>query len=87
VLATADEWPPSLPAFRKMCCGIPTFGQVAWELQTPQTRGHASPFSHLVWSLLDHHRYGHATVDVADRLLTRAYRVAVEQALRMDSTS
>lgn len=87
VIVAADEWPPSLPAFRKLCCDIPSLGLVTFELRTPSTRERASSFSWRVWSLLDHHRYSCAGVDIADRLLARAYHLAVEQVMREGSKS
>jgi hypothetical protein len=81
LLASADEWPPSLPAFRKLCLGIPTLGTVQFELRTPTTRARASAFSSLVWSLLDHYRFSNASIVIADRLLRDAYLLAVEQVM------
>ena len=82
MVATADDWPPSLPAFRKLCLGIPSLGAVQFELATPSRRETASPFSCLVWSLIDHYRFANASVMIADRLLRDAYHLAVERVMR-----
>lgn len=78
LLASADDWPPSLPAFRKLCLNIPSLGAVQYELRTDGTRSQASAFSTLVWDLLDHYRYRNVSIVIADRLLRDAYRLAVE---------
>lgn len=79
-LVSADEWPPTLPAFRAMCFNIPSFAAVRLELAAKDAQ--RSPFARLVWSNLDTHRYRHVEADKADRLLREAYEMAREHVMR-----
>lgn len=79
-LVSADEWPPTLPAFRAMCFSIPSFAAVRLELAAKDAQ--RSPFARLVWSNLDTHRYRHVEADKADRLLREAYEMAREHVMR-----
>lgn len=72
----SDPWPPSLPAFKAMCLGIPPLAAV--RLDT----GKADPFTRLVWQNLDGYRYKQAPSDQADRLLREAYELAREHVMR-----
>jgi hypothetical protein len=78
-LMAADPWPPTLPAFRAMCLGIPAFGAVKAELRNrTATR---TPFARLVWANVDGYLFGRADVEHADRMLHDAYLLAVEYAM------
>lgn len=79
-LASADEWPPTLPRFRAMCFGLPSFPAVRAEVNARNTR--RSPFAVLVWSHVDAARYRMADADKADRLLREAYDLATEHVVR-----
>lgn len=79
-LVSADEWPPTLPAFRAMCFAIPAFAAVRAELYARDSD--RSPFSRLAWSHLDAHRFRMADADKADRLLREAYEAAREHVMR-----
>lgn len=79
-LASADEWPPTLPKFRALCFGIPSFGVVRSEINARDSK--RSPFAMLVWSRLDGVRYRAADADKADRLLREAYDESVEHVVR-----
>lgn len=80
VLASADDWPPTLPAFRAACFGLPAFATVRAELVALNSR--RSPFARLVWSLLDTHRWRSVDADRGDRLLREAYDLAREHVMR-----
>lgn len=75
-IASSDPWPPTLPAFRAMCLGIPSFAAVRLDADK------ASPFTRLVWEHLDGHRYRTSPADKADRLLNEAYELAREHVMR-----
>jgi hypothetical protein len=79
-LVSADEWPPTLPAFRAMCFAIPAFAAVRAEVNAKDSR--RSPFAMLTWEHLDRHRYRMADADKADRLLREAYDTAREHVMR-----
>lgn len=79
-LASAEEWPPTLPRFRAMCFGIPAFAAVRAEVNARDSR--RSPFAVLAWSKLDAQRYRMADSDKADRLLREAYDLATEFVIR-----
>jgi hypothetical protein len=70
-LMTSDEWPPSLPKFRSMCFGLPSFATVRAELHDRDAQ--RSSFARLVWSYVDAHRYRIADADRADRMLREAF--------------
>lgn len=68
------EWPPSAPAFRALCLGIPSFAAVRFEMQhgdEPRT-----PFGLLCWRFVDPFRMRSASQDQADRLARDAYELA-----------
>jgi len=79
-LASADEWPPTLPRFRAMCFDLPSFAAVRAEINARHSR--RSAFAMLVWSRLDGARYRLADSDKGDRLLREAYDLAVEHVVR-----
>lgn len=72
----SDPWPPSLPAFKAMCLGIPPLAAVRLDA------GKVSPFTRLVWQHLDAYRYKQAPSDQADRLLREAYELARGHVMR-----
>ena len=80
VIISSDDWPPSLPAFRALCCEIPSLASVRTELLA--TDSLRSPFARLVWSHLDGYQWRHADADRADRLLRDAYTQAREHVMR-----
>lgn len=73
----ADPWPPSLPAFRAACLGIPSFNTVAVDLRTAR----ALPMSRLVWSHLDSYAYSRSEIGQANRMLREAYDAAADYLL------
>lgn len=73
---SADPWPPTLPQFRAMCLGIPSFAAVRLD------RDKATPFARLVWRHLDTYRMKQVSADQADRLLREAYELAREHVMR-----
>lgn len=81
-IASADGWPPTLPEFRSMCLGIPTFAAVKHELRTSKDTGRRSPFLRQVWSFIDGYMLARADHDKADRMLRDAYLLAAEYVMR-----
>lgn len=78
-IASADPWPPTLPAFRSMCLGIPSLAAVKHELR--RSNGARSPFLRLVWDRIDGYLFARADADKADRMLAEAYQLAAEYAM------
>lgn len=75
-----DPWPPSLPEFRAMCCGIPSLEAVQAELMRPGAE--QSGFLVLVWAYVDAYRLARADQAKADRMVAAAYGIAVERVMR-----
>lgn len=75
-ITRADEWPPTLPAFRALCLGIPSLSAIRRELVTEDAD--RSGFAVLVWSKLDGFAYRRAEGKAADRMLSEAYEEARE---------
>lgn len=71
-----DDWPPSAPAFKIRCFGIPSFERVRADI-TSLTLG----FTRLVWEGLDVWRFTHAEQRDAERLLRQAYDYAIARRL------
>jgi hypothetical protein len=78
--ASADEWPPALPAFRAMCLGIPDLAQVRLEMRPGAP--HVSRFTRLVYLHLDPWALRHATAEGADRMVREAYGLAYDHVAR-----
>lgn len=70
---SADPWPPSLPAFRGMCMGIPSLFSVTAMIQGRAPR---SPFAFVVWDRLDVHRLRSVDADKAERMIRDGYEAA-----------
>jgi len=68
-----DEWPPSLPQFRKLCLDIPPLMQVKQDMR----QSHRPPFTQFVMGFLDHWNYRQADQYHAEKLLRQAYDLAV----------
>lgn len=79
-LVSADPWPPTLPAFRALCLGIPSLASIKSEIRKPNDA--CSPFAILVWRRLDHWHFARSEQDKADRLLADAYESAREFVMR-----
>lgn len=73
-LTFGDGWPPTLPEFRALCLGIPSFADVKYDLR----RAHETrmPFTRMVYGFLDHWHYSRADIDKAERMLRDAYELA-----------
>jgi len=67
-----DDWPPSLPQFRKMCLAIPSFVRVKQEIH----QSDYSPFTRFAMGFLDHWQYRNADQYQAEKLLRQAYECA-----------
>lgn len=77
-----DEWPPSLPAFRRMALGIPSLAQVKADLRNSAMAHERAPFTRLVWSYVDSYAFARADERRVDRLLAEAFENAVDWVLR-----
>lgn len=73
-----NAWPPTLPEFRALCLGVPSYASVAVDLRAAREL----PFTRLVWSLLDAYTYRRVDVGQASRMLREAYDAAVEHVFR-----
>jgi len=71
VMSSGLRYPPSLPAFRRMCLGVPSIERARALLFD------GSDFSRLLWSYIDSWAYDRATEEVADRMVRAAYVEAV----------
>lgn len=75
-LVAIDPWPPTLPEFRAMCLGVPTFAAVRADADK------VKPFTVLVWQHLDGYLYKNASADKADKMLKDAYELAREHVMK-----
>lgn len=79
-----DHWPPSSPAFRAMCLGIPSLPSVRAEIEDMVKWSHQgqgsimSRFARGVWSRMNSYAYRNASGKHADRILVDAYRLTRE---------
>jgi hypothetical protein len=79
-LASANPWPPTLPEFRSMCLGIPSFAAVKQEFRAGATS--RTGFAVQVWSFIDGYLFARAPVEKAERMLHEAYNLAAEYVMR-----
>jgi hypothetical protein len=68
---SADPWPPTLPAFRALCLGIPSLLEVERDLSDRR-----DAFTRLVWQRVDAFAFGRADQRQAASMLERAYEAA-----------
>lgn len=76
-IVSSNPWPPTLPEFRGMCLGVPSFAQVRTDNGHPRHR-----FTVLCWRYLDGYAYRQASQERADRMLHDAYELAREHVMR-----
>jgi len=79
-IAAADPWPPTLPQFRAMCLGIPSFAVLRSEIAAGESNW--TPFARLAWSFIRSFDYKLAPIDKAARMLREAYEQAREHVMR-----
>lgn len=72
------DWPPSAPAFRALCIGIPSLAKFQAHF-TEKDSGH--PFDQMAWAYIDGWKWRNATGKEQDRMIRDAYRLAKEQAM------
>lgn len=70
----ADGWPPSSSEFAAMCCGIPTFAAMRFEMTHGEQR--RTPFGLLCWRYVDTFLLRKADQREADRIAHDAYDLA-----------
>lgn len=73
---SGEDWPPTAPAFRARCFGIPSFEQVRADVTPKRLR-----FTRLVLEGLDHYLFARSAQRDADRMLRTAYDYAVARRL------
>lgn len=73
-----DDWPPTLPAFRRMAMGIPSLAQVKADLRNANLPHERAPFTRLVWSYIDHYEIARATTEQTERIFRAAFELAVD---------
>lgn len=76
-LMAADPWPPTLPAFRAMCLGVPSLGETRINI----LKKVRTPFTILVWQHLDNFHFHRADKEKADYMLKDAYEIAREHVM------
>lgn len=79
-IAEGAEFPPAVGRFRGMCLGIPSVERVKLELHSHDDD--RSPFTRMVWGLIDGYAYRHASGRDAEKILQRAYDMAREDRMR-----
>lgn len=79
-IASSEPWPPTLPEFRGMCLGVPSFAFVRDDLTRAPEYRHR--FTLLTWRGVDGYAYRQASQDRADRMLRDAYELAREHVMR-----
>lgn len=79
-IVAADPWPPTLPAFRAMCMGVPSLHQVREDLARVDTE--REPFTLMVARRMDGWAWRHATTREAEAMLREAYADAREAVMR-----
>jgi hypothetical protein len=75
------EWPPSMPRFRAMCLGVPSYAAVAEEIRLTSSEP-STAFARLVWWRLDSFHYRLADAKQADRMLRDSYDLACQHVLK-----
>ena len=73
---SGDDWPPSAPAFRARCFGIPSFEQVRADIGSKKMR-----FTRMVLEGLDFYLFSRSAQRDAERMLRSAYDYAVARRL------
>lgn len=74
---SASGFPPTLPEFRALCLGVPTFEKVQLVLTNTKGQDEATAgFVRLVWRFLDAYRLARADKREAAQMLRGAYELA-----------
>lgn len=76
--AVADDFPPSMPKFRRMALGVPSLAKAKDDVRNGRTTG----FTRLLWRYMDPHHYRNASHKDADRMIHDAYELASEALMR-----
>lgn len=79
-VASSDPWPPTLPAFRALCLGIPSLAAVRADIRSDRIE--RMPFTRMVWQHVDSYAYKRADADRSDRMLREAYDHTREAVMR-----
>lgn len=79
-IASSDPWPPTLPEFRALCLGVPTFAAACWQVRQPADR--KTRYAVLMWRYLDGWQLSRATNAEAEKLLRSAYEQARDHVMR-----
>jgi hypothetical protein len=81
-VASGDDWPPSLPAFRAMCLDIPPLAAVKEALRTGRPPEALRRFLVLVHARLDAFELRRASAEKGERMIADAYGLARDAVLR-----
>lgn len=73
---SGEDWPPTAPAFRARCFGIPSFEQVMADLMTRKMA-----FTLMVWETIDPYALSLASQRDAERMVRNAYDYAAARRL------
>ena len=79
-IASSDPWPPTLPEFRALCLGVPSFAAAVRMIRQPSAE--RSPFAVLMWQHIDGWQFGQSSTSEAERMLRGAYEMAREHVMR-----
>lgn len=71
---SGEGWPPTLPEFRALCFGIPSYSEVSVMLKPGAVK--VSPFARLVYANLDPYQLRQADTRTARQLTLEAYALA-----------
>lgn len=79
-IAASEPWPPTLPEFRAMCLGVPSFPAATQQFRQPAEMRTA--FVRLMWQHIDGWQFAQANTRDAERMLRGAYELAREHVMR-----
>ena len=79
-ITASEPWPPTLPEFRAMCLGVPSFPAAVRQFQNKSVD--RTPFARLMWQHIDGWQFGQANTRDAERILRGAYEIAREHVMR-----
>ena len=76
-IKSGDEWPPSLPKFRAMCLEIPALSKVSRNIFSRRVKD--DPFTEIVWSNIDHYRFGQSSAKEGEKMIKAAYEITCDE--------
>jgi hypothetical protein len=73
-ISISSDWPPNVIEFRRKALNIPSLAAIKLALRNSDK----TPFSRLVWTHIDGHRWRNASAAECDRMAADAYTLACE---------